>query len=259
MGQTVSSTSLDSYDDDFYRFTTPSDGTVQIYFNNPQYSSGMWDVYLRDMNGDTIDDYDFDADAVSHVGTKIGLPKGTYTIEVPWGSSTGHTYSMRVDFAAASNWETEFNDDLETADTLALGATVNGSSMDSYDDDFYRFTLTKATTVNIYFNNPQYSSGMWDVYLRDLNGNTIDDFDFDADTTSHTTANLNLKAGTYTIEVSPWGGAYGRTYTLRVAEPPQSKAMHRLYNQWTGEHFYTASATERDSLTSVGWTYSFGG
>jgi hypothetical protein len=31
--------------------------------------------------------------------------------------------------------------------------------------------------------------------------------------------------------------------------------MHRLYNQWTGEHFYTASDQERDNLTGVGWTY----
>lgn len=31
--------------------------------------------------------------------------------------------------------------------------------------------------------------------------------------------------------------------------------MHRLYNKWTGEHFYTASDAERDSLTKVGWTY----
>lgn len=29
--------------------------------------------------------------------------------------------------------------------------------------------------------------------------------------------------------------------------------MHRLYNPWTGEHFYTSSAVERDSLVSVGW------
>ena len=29
--------------------------------------------------------------------------------------------------------------------------------------------------------------------------------------------------------------------------------MHRLYNRWTGEHFYTASAYERDELTKVGW------
>lgn len=31
--------------------------------------------------------------------------------------------------------------------------------------------------------------------------------------------------------------------------------MYRLYNRWTGEHFYTASSSERDSLRNVGWTY----
>ena len=31
--------------------------------------------------------------------------------------------------------------------------------------------------------------------------------------------------------------------------------MYRLYNQWTGEHFYTASAEERDALVDKGWDY----
>ena len=30
--------------------------------------------------------------------------------------------------------------------------------------------------------------------------------------------------------------------------------MYRLYNQYTGEHFYTSSAGERDDLVAVGWT-----
>lgn len=34
-----------------------------------------------------------------------------------------------------------------------------------------------------------------------------------------------------------------------------AQTMHRLYNRYTGEHFYTASTKERDSLKSVGWTY----
>lgn len=34
-----------------------------------------------------------------------------------------------------------------------------------------------------------------------------------------------------------------------------SVGMHRLYNRWTGEHFYTASATECVTLMGVGWTY----
>ncbi|MGO4974062.1 hypothetical protein [Bifidobacterium boum] len=29
--------------------------------------------------------------------------------------------------------------------------------------------------------------------------------------------------------------------------------MYRLYNRFTGEHFYTSSSVERDSLVKVGW------
>ena len=31
--------------------------------------------------------------------------------------------------------------------------------------------------------------------------------------------------------------------------------MYRLYNKWTGEHFYTASAKETNDLVKAGWTY----
>ena len=37
--------------------------------------------------------------------------------------------------------------------------------------------------------------------------------------------------------------------------PVKSQAMHRVYNPNSGEHFYTASALEKDHLTSVGWRY----
>lgn len=32
-------------------------------------------------------------------------------------------------------------------------------------------------------------------------------------------------------------------------------AIYRLYNQWTGEHLYITSSTERDACVEVGWTY----
>ncbi|MDB0652459.1 hypothetical protein PL380_08485 [Bifidobacterium adolescentis] len=31
--------------------------------------------------------------------------------------------------------------------------------------------------------------------------------------------------------------------------------MYRLYNRYTGEHFYTSDVSERDHLVSVGWPY----
>lgn len=39
------------------------------------------------------------------------------------------------------------------------------------------------------------------------------------------------------------------------AETVEGRDMHRLYNQWTGEHLYTASVEERDTLERIGWTY----
>lgn len=32
-------------------------------------------------------------------------------------------------------------------------------------------------------------------------------------------------------------------------------SMYRLYNRYTGEHFYTSVETERDHLVDVGWSY----
>ena len=41
----------------------------------------------------------------------------------------------------------------------------------------------------------------------------------------------------------------------RVDEPAaETQEMHRLYNQWTGEHFYTADDNEFETLVTVGWT-----
>lgn len=34
-----------------------------------------------------------------------------------------------------------------------------------------------------------------------------------------------------------------------------SVSMYRLYNPYTGEHFYTSNSTERDGLVDVGWLY----
>ena len=36
-------------------------------------------------------------------------------------------------------------------------------------------------------------------------------------------------------------------------ERQQTVAMYRLYNPYTGEHFYTVNANERDTLKSIGW------
>ncbi|HJA29820.1 MAG TPA: fibronectin type III domain-containing protein [Candidatus Olsenella pullicola] len=38
------------------------------------------------------------------------------------------------------------------------------------------------------------------------------------------------------------------------ALPRDSEVMYRLYNRWSGEHFYTSDPAERASLVGIGWT-----
>ena len=54
-----------------------------------------------------------------------------------------------------------------------------------------------------------------------------------------------------------YGNAMIKAYGTAANLPDTSgtATMYRLYNRWTGEHFYTASTVERDKLKSVGWDY----
>ena len=254
VNKAVKGSTIDYDDDDFYRFTTPSDGVVQLKLTNAQNSRGGWNVYLRNQSNETIANFTWESDATSHSGMRIGLPKGTYTVEVsPRSSTQGQEYTFTAGFTAASNWETELNDSLSTTDTITLGKTINGSSIDYDDDDFYRLVLSRSSTVVLSLTNAQYSSGRWHVYLRDINNNKIADFSWDADQTSHSSSSIRLNAGTYTIEVSPNTSMSGHEYALTVSEPPQTQTMYRLYNPYTGEHFYTANAGERQTLIGLGW------
>ena len=43
------------------------------------------------------------------------------------------------------------------------------------------------------------------------------------------------------------------------ADSTKCQVMYRLYNKWTGEHFYTADKDEQANLQKVGWSYEGAG
>ncbi|WP_322354184.1 BspA family leucine-rich repeat surface protein [Paratractidigestivibacter sp.] len=72
----------------------------------------------------------------------------------------------------------------------------------------------------------------------------------------------NVNAGTATVTVTFKGNYSGTAKgTFKITkkdsgsdQPAASKVtMYRLYNKYTGEHFYTADAEEKDHLVKVGW------
>ena len=76
-----------------------------------------------------------------------------------------------------------------------------------------------------------------DVKVDGKSAGDIDSFEFTGISSDHT-----IEA-TFVKSTEPEPG-----------EEDEYEAMFRLYNQWTGEHFYTADEGERDSLIAVGWT-----
>ncbi len=108
-----------------------------------------------------------------------------------------------------------------------------------------------------------------------LEGRTLSGSDFSCSYSN------NVEAGAATVTVTGQGNYTGSAWgSFRVVAPaptPEPKpeptpedthvpdpiqegpgvgiTMHRLYNPNSGEHFYTASAYERDALSSIGWTY----
>ena len=50
-----------------------------------------------------------------------------------------------------------------------------------------------------------------------------------------------------------WTGSALAEDTAGASDVPAAITTYRLYNPYTGEHFYTQNAGERDSLQSVGW------
>ncbi len=65
---------------------------------------------------------------------------------------------------------------------------------------------------------------------------------------------VTLPGDTY-IDQFPIDNFSIKLYAAPTQASSETEALHRLYNPNSGEHFYTASDKERDSLTPLGWRY----
>jgi len=84
--------------------------------------------------------------------------------------------------------------------------------------------------------------------------------------TASTTATSSSDVGEYPITLS--GGTANPNYAVTLGEgakytitepapapEPAKGTLYRLYNPYSGEHFFTASGYERDAVVAAGWTY----
>ncbi len=198
-------------DNDWFYFDVPSDGMVSVNFSHTQYNMDKaWSVYLYDSSDKELAMLDEIGNNTVPVRLPaMGLPAGRYYVAVkPYGQYdwTEVTYKLNVRFTEATNWEKEFNDNIASANDIAVNTEYNGTTRSKNDSDYYKFTLAGDGVVNVTFSHDVYdkiSSDSWEIKLYDGNNNELFNCTEKGNGTKEQKyLNMGLSAGTYYLSVN---------------------------------------------------------
>lgn len=212
-----------SLEDDvcFYKFTIPSSGTVTYTF---QSYSDEGALCLKDETlSTTYSKIECDGSPSNPKAdtNSLILEQGTYVLKV-YRYNLGYTqyernwtgtYRLKISFSPANNNETEPNDTFETAMVLNENQQINGLISDNESIDFYKFTIDKPQTVNIFYRfDDKFIFSVWNsdfLAITDYYQNSPEIY---AESGSYNLEKY-LEPGTYYIKIE--GGYNSGTYTLK--------------------------------------------
>ena len=279
-----------SSDKDYYKIKMSKAGYLQLKFGhkNNQSTASCYNVVLYNKDNSEIYKFTSTGTETSFTSCKLGLAAGEYYVCVSQASTlyTGD-YTICMTQKAASGWETENNGDWATADNIKVGKAVKGVITDfSSDEDFYRFTLTKAQYINFSLAHEKINDAgrSWYVVLYNASGKRLyQDYDHlysYAGSTYTESPAVKLSKGTYYLRVRAWAkNAVEKEYTLCVNKienrktsvtSVKSTAYNKLKVSWkvvpaaTSYQIYRSTAKDGDyqnikTINSVGtssWTDS---
>lgn len=114
---------------------------------------------------------------------------------------------------AAEVYESESNNDFSTANTIAVGNTLNGRISSATDTDMFKVQLSSKLNANILLSNIP-SGCDYDLYLYDSNKNQIGVSK--KGSTSNENISTALTPGTYYIKVISYAGSSSSYYKLSI-------------------------------------------
>lgn len=223
--------SIRSTDDvDYYKINMKKTGYMTISLKHSDTSeSSIYKLYLYNKNRDEMFSTVIKGNQNNFQTSKIGLPKGNYYVMIKAYSKAVYTgdYKLTVTTKASGNWESEPNNTMESADKIAVGTVVNGTSMKKssglYEHyDYFRFTVKETTKIQVSLAHDKYSGSesMWDIYVLDKDGNRVThqtDYAISKQGDKRvSTGVMTLKKGTYYVEIYAHSCAAGKEYKLAV-------------------------------------------
>lgn len=226
-GKTYYGSTSSSSDKDYYKIKMSKAGYLQIKFGhkNSQSTASCYNVVLYNKDNSEIYKFTNTGTETSYTSCKLGLDAGEYYVCVSQASTlyTGD-YTICLIQKAVSGWETENNGDWASADNIQVGKAVKGVITGySSDEDYYRFTLTKAQYINFSLAHEKINDAGRSWYVTLYNANTKRGYqDYDhiysyAGSTYTESSAVKLSRGTYYLKVQAFAkNAVDKEYTICV-------------------------------------------
>lgn len=206
-------------DKDYFRIRLSEDGYISITFANEYTDSGSWRVLLYNANNEEITNYTFNSSPLSDTTNKMGLASGTYYLKVEtanWNPSS-IPYQLTVNFTASSNWESEFNNSMQTANSIKVNTYKYGNLLSYSDVDYYQFAISKTQNISFSFDIETVKTGCWKIELVNANNETVKEYIINGNTSSETTDSTTMPAGKYYVKVSEANWSHSIVpYGLRI-------------------------------------------
>ena len=239
----------------YYKLVLEKDGYIS-FPDEFKYSGGTTVSYLNFRHSDV--QHTLFWSTSSYYDRLLGLAKGTYYLVFSQaGSYRGEKLTMKINFTPSDCWEKESNNSFEGANILSdLSKTYWGTTAEDASVDYFKFYLPNESDFEL----KMACEGDWIISLFNANANHSEI----ASWRQHKNINgyvgddskQHLKKGWYYLVISEAAMSGSDWYSFKINASKVSKVtMYRLYNRWTGEHFYTSSTTEKDNLVKKGWSY----
>lgn len=195
-------------DVDWYEFTVPESGYIWIEFQHDHIESSntYWKSYLYDENVSSLVEYSFAGNTTSYVQGKIGVSSGTYYLKITDYNYSDKNYNITVNYSESDEWETEFNENFETADNIEANSNYYGTLRNSDDVDWYQFTVPESGYMWLEFNHDyvESSNTYWKAYLYDEDINELVSYSFSGDTKNYVQGHIGIPSGTYYLKIADY-------------------------------------------------------
>ncbi|WP_160724100.1 hypothetical protein [Bacillus sp. USDA818B3_A] len=208
----------DYYDDDYYVFTMPNDGNVTLSMKRNTKASWYVNLYNID-GGNPYKSFTtaYGPLASGYEEKQIGLPKGTYIVKIEnQSSSEDLQYQFQVKYNAGNYFEKELNNKFETATPVVLNAVYKGTLQNTYDDDYYSFSVAKTQQVRVSI--PRKPGVSWYAYLYNENGSYIGYFNtaYGSTVTGNEERTYTLAPGKYYFKIVNYNNAVDYPYEFGI-------------------------------------------